>query len=93
MHQEHGLPIEAGMLATLKTWNLNNPARARAVAQRCYRGVFRALATPSSTARSGKRSHAFLCLEIDAALAKLLYDIERGIGEDEVMGGPPQGSA
>jgi len=31
--------------------------------------------------------------EIDAALAKLLDDIGRGIGEDEVMGGPPQGNA
>jgi hypothetical protein len=31
--------------------------------------------------------------EIDAALTKLLDDIERGISEDEVMGGPPQGSA
>ena len=31
--------------------------------------------------------------EIEAALATLLDDIERGIGEDEAMGGPPQGSA
>ena len=31
--------------------------------------------------------------EIEAALARLLDDIEQGIGEDKVMGGPPQGSA
>ena len=28
MHQEYGLPIEAGMLATLKTWNSENPPSA-----------------------------------------------------------------
>lgn len=31
--------------------------------------------------------------QIEAALTKLLDDIERGISEDEAMGGPPQGSA
>lgn len=31
--------------------------------------------------------------QIDATLAKLLDDIERGVGEDDVMGGPAQGSA
>ena len=31
--------------------------------------------------------------EIEAALARLLDDIEGGISEHETMGGPPQGSA
>ena len=31
--------------------------------------------------------------QIDAAFTTLLDDIERAIGEDEAMGGPPQGSA
>lgn len=31
--------------------------------------------------------------QIDATLAKLLDDIERGVGEDDVMDGPAQGSA
>ena len=31
--------------------------------------------------------------DIETALAKLLDDIERGISEDEAMGGPPQGTA
>jgi deoxyribonuclease-1 len=25
MHEEYGLPIEPGMLVTLKTWNIENP--------------------------------------------------------------------
>ena len=31
--------------------------------------------------------------EIEAALSELLDEIEAGINEDAVMGGPPQGSA
>ncbi len=31
--------------------------------------------------------------EVEAALSRLLDDIEQQIAEDEVMGGPPQGSA
>ena len=31
--------------------------------------------------------------EIDAALATILDDIEQAIDEDEMMGGPPQGTA
>ena len=31
--------------------------------------------------------------DIDAALAQLLDDIEARIAEDQVMGGPPKGSA
>ena len=31
--------------------------------------------------------------EVEAALSRLLDDIERQIAENEVMGGPPQGTA
>ena len=31
--------------------------------------------------------------EVDAALGRLLDDIEQRISEDQVLGGPPRGSA